>query len=175
MFLINARHWIHSGGPTFTPLDLFLTAIDRAKERVRKFFSMNNFFSQNIRWRTMNNILGTRIMKFQYIAPIFWTFASECILIQIIGKNKQLFMLSKFWLTLYFVFINMISFKTFCLFWFWLSKFELHNFCLQNYSITRIYNFSIIYMTDCLLTRRICILRTIKISTTILIVWEGSI
>jgi len=43
-FSINARHWIHSGGPTSTPSDLFLTAVDRAKESVRKFFCMNNSF-----------------------------------------------------------------------------------------------------------------------------------
>ena len=43
-FSINARHWIHSRGPTSTPSDLFFTAVDRAKESVRKFFSMNNYF-----------------------------------------------------------------------------------------------------------------------------------
>ena len=117
----------------------------------------------------------TRIIKFQYIAPKFLAFTSECIFIQIIGKNKQFFMLWNFLLTLYFVFMNNISFTLFCVFWIRLSKFEMHNLHLQNYSITKIYNFWIIYLTDCLLTRRICILRKIKIPTTILIIWEGSI
>ena len=110
MFSINVCHWIHSGGPTSTLSDLFLTSIDRAKESVRNFFSMNKFFYQNILWRTMNNVVGARVMKFQYIAPIFWTFASKCIIIQIIGKNKQFFMLWNFRLTLYSVFHEQVFF-----------------------------------------------------------------
>ena len=120
----------------------------------------------------MNSTIGTRVIKFQYIAPIFWTFASKCIVILIIGKNKQFLMLWNFWLTLYFIFMNMFSFTTFYLFWFRLSKFELDNLCLQNCSITRIYNFCIIYLTDCFLIRRTCIIRTTKIPTTVLIVCD---
>jgi hypothetical protein len=43
-FSINAHHWIHSGGPTSTPSDLFLTAVDRAKESVRKILQYEKLF-----------------------------------------------------------------------------------------------------------------------------------
>lgn len=39
-FLINDRHWIHLGQPTFTSSYLFLTAIDLGKDS-EKFFNMN--------------------------------------------------------------------------------------------------------------------------------------
>jgi hypothetical protein len=43
----NSSHWIHSGGPTSTPSDLFLKGVDRAKESVRNSSVWKTIFSKH--------------------------------------------------------------------------------------------------------------------------------
>lgn len=71
--------------------------------------------------------------------------------------------------------MNIFSFMTFFLSWLWLSKFELYNLRMQNCSIIKIYFISIINLTDCILIWHACIIMTIRIPTTILVIWEWPI
>ena len=148
---------------------MFLTSRNRAKESTKKFFSTDNFFL-NICWCTMNNVIGSQVMKFQCIAPKFLIFIYECILIQIIGNNNNYLGCEIF---------EWACILTSCIFFF-LRHFGFfgsgpwslsYTICAYKIIVFRESIFCIIHLMDCLFTWLTCILKTIKIPTTILIVW----